>query len=70
MAKNLENDNEFEKTGYTDDMFLLQADIRRCAKFIGTLIRLKIMPINHGRVIISNYSQNRFDELRNSGFLN
>lgn len=67
MAKN-KSEMYDTKSGYTADMFELQSDIRLYAKFIGTFIRLDLVEIRIGQILVSNYGQARFDQLRNEGF--
>lgn len=74
MVRNMENRDPGYRgssfgVGYTDDMFMLQADIRRYSKFIATLVRLELVTVRNGQILSSNYGQQRFDELRNSGFM-
>ena len=56
------------QTGYTDDMFILQADIRRYTRFIATMIRLELMSVRNGQILSSNYGQRRFDQLKDDNF--
>lgn len=54
--------------GYTDDMWALQADLRRYTRFIATLVRLELVQLRVGQVLSSNYGMKRFEQLRNEGF--
>lgn len=68
MVRDMAGKSEmYDNTGYTDNIFLLQFDIRYYAKFIATLIRLNLMPTRHGQVLCSNFSQQRFEQLRDGG---
>jgi len=57
----MENNREY---GYTDSLYDLNTDFKIYARFIGVLIKLKFMPIRHGQVLMSNFGQNRFQQLR------
>jgi len=61
---------DLSKTGYTNDMFQLQTDIRMYAKFIAVMVRLELVTVRTGQVLASNYGQKRFETLRDGGFLN
>ena len=52
------------QSGYTDEMFLLNQDLRIYAKFIAAMIRLGLMEVRVGQILSANYSQIRFEALR------
>lgn len=56
-----------DSVGYTDDMFMLTADLRVHTRFIATLIRFKLMSVRHGQVINSNFGYKQFEKLRDTG---
>lgn len=66
MVRSMANKSEMydPKVGYTDELYTMRFNLRRYAKFIGTLVRLDIMPVRHGQVLVSNFSQREFDKIR------
>lgn len=55
---------ENKECGYTENMDLLLNDLKMYARFMGTLVRLHLLPIRNGQLLISNFGQKRFNQLR------
>jgi len=65
MAKNTENSYDCDYSyGYTDNMYILQRELRMYSKFMHTLVKLKLMSIRVGQVLISNHGQQVFQKIR------
>lgn len=50
--------------GFTSHFYLLEKDIRCYSRFIATLVRFNLVSVMLGRILASNFSQRKFNELR------
>jgi len=57
------------KSGYTEDMWILQRHIACYAKLMGTFVRLNLMTPREAQILSSNFGQERFDDLRDNNFI-
>ena len=66
MESNYYDENDYP-FGYTNDMVKLHIHIRIYARFITTFVKMDLMPIRNAQLLISNYSQRKFEILRDGG---
>lgn len=53
-----------EQSGYSEEFYKVQDEIRRYSKFIAVLVRLELVPVRHAQILASNFSQDLFNKIR------